>query len=210
MSIDREPVAPGDVERPAYVLSVIAERRKVRGARVLDLACRAGAFSVALANAGATVLGLEGRAENLAMAPEAKGVTYRQGDVRELSPETHGTFHVVLCLGILYHLGADDAVNLLRAMKACTRSGGFAIVDTHVGSGAATVEVDGRTYFGNWFNEPGGAGSGWSSIGNLRSFWFTADSLIEAARAAGWAEVEQLPGVRYPGEPAGRFWAVLS
>lgn len=204
MQVDHQQVAPGDTERPAGVLDIVTDRLgPIAGLSVLDLACRTGAFAAAFAAAGADVLGIEGRQENLDMA--YPGPRYRLGDVRDLDPEVHGTFDVTLCLGILYHLDADDAVKLLRRMRDVTI--GIAVIDTHVGAPLDAVDVHGHTFHGNWYGEPPGL---WSSIGNPRSFWFTDDSLDDAARLAGWTTVERHPGIRWAGEPAGRTWRVLS
>ena len=197
-------VAPGDPERTAGVLALIRERAEVPGLRVLDLACRTGAFSIALAEAGADVLGIEGRPENLDRIP-ASTARYELGDVRDLSAERHGTHDVTLCLGILYHLDIMDAIGLLRAMREVTT--GFAIIDTHIGAPLDTVMVEGRIFHGHWYGEPPGL---WSSIGNPSSWWFTPDSLDDAIRVAGWATVERVPNVPWPGEPAGRQWRVIS
>jgi SAM-dependent methyltransferase len=198
-------VAPGEPERVAGVLELIRARADIPGLRVLDLACRTGAFSTALANAGAEVLGIEGRPENFNRIPSSSGARFELGDVRDLSVARHGTHDVTLCLGILYHLDAEDALRLLAAMRQVTT--GFAIIDTHVGVPATIVEVAGREYLGHWYGEPPGL---WSSIGNPRSFWFTPESLDAAVYAAGWATIEHLPGVRHPAEPAGRHWLVVS
>lgn len=197
-------VAPGDPERVAGVLGLIRARTVLPGLRVLDLACRTGAFSTALAEAGAAVLGIEGRRENYDRIPPS-AARYVLGDVRELSADQHGTFDVTLCLGILYHLDAADAVRLLRAMREVT--GKFAVIDTHVGAPLETVTVDGATFRGHSYGEPPGL---WSSIGNPASWWFTPQSLDEAVRLAGWTGVEHVPRVEWPGEPAGRHWLVIS
>lgn len=208
MRVDEQPVAPGDRERPAYVLDLIRDRVVLHGLRVLDLACRAGAFSTVLADAGAQVLGVEGRIENLTMAPARPTLRYALGDVRDLSRERHGTFDVTLCLGILYHLDAADALALLRAMRDVTEPGGFAIVDTHVGEDQDVVWVGDRPYRGHRYSEP--SDGWWSAIGNPSSWWFTPESLDDALTHAGWTTLEHLPGVRWPGEPPGRHWLVAS
>lgn len=201
--------APGDPERTAGVLGIVRERVKsLDGLRVLDLACRTGAFSRALAEAGAEVLGIEGKSANFDRIPATPNAQYVLDDVRNLSAEKYGHFDITLCLGILYHLEAQDAVNLLRAIREVTRK--YAVIDTHVGPATAAVAVDGgtQTYAGHMYNE--GEDGPWSALGNQFSFWFTPESLKQACRYAGWAEVEELPGIRWPGEPQGRYWLVLS
>lgn len=208
MSIDQQLHAPGDAERTAGALGIVAERRPIEGLRVLDLACRTGAFTYAFAEAGAAAFGIEGRMENLEQAaarlPE-NPAQYMLGDVRDLSPDVHGTFDVTLCLGILYHLDAPDALKLLRAMRQVTT--GFAVIDTHVGAASTAAEVDAKAYAGTYYYEPPGM---WSSIGNQRSFWFTPEALDDAISDAGWTQIEHHPGIRWAGEPAGRHWLVIS
>lgn len=207
MLIDHQRAAPGDAERPAGVLDIVRTKRgsaDLTGVRVLDLACRTGAFAAAFHEAGADAVGIEGRQENLDMA--YPGPRYVPGDVREMLGLIGGErFDVTLCLGILYHLDAPDALRLLRDMRTATE--GFAIVDTHIGAPVDEVEVKGQAFAGQWYGEPPGL---WSSIGNPRSWWFTDDSLDDAARFAGWTTVERHPGIRWTGEPAGRTWRVLS
>jgi len=197
-------VAPGDPERTAGVLDLIRARTDVTGLRVLDLACRTGAFSTVLAQAGAQVLGIEGRPENLDRIPPSTA-RFELGDVRDLSVERHGMHDVTLCLGILYHLDATDAIGLLRAMREVT--GKFAIIDTHIGKPLDTVTIEGQTFHGHWYGEPPGL---WSALHNPASWWFTPESLDDAVRLAGWSEIEHVARIEWPGEPAGRHWLVIS
>lgn len=205
--IDHAQIAPGDAERVAGVMDIVSSRINLDGLKVLDLACRSGAFASAFAGAGADVLGIEGRPANLDMA--YPGPRYILGDVRDLdrhvSEVFDGPVDVTLCLGILYHLGAEDAVALLRGMRDVTS--GFAVIDTHIGAPAAEVAVDGHSFNGQWYGEPPGM---WSALGNPQSFWFTPDSLDDAVRLAGWTQIEHHPGIRWPGEPGGRHWLVIS
>lgn len=82
------------------------------GRRVLDLGCNAGMFSLLALQAGADfVLGVDGREQYLEQAKlvfDAKGVDatrYRLelANVFEWQPE--GPFDIVLCLGLLDHVG---------------------------------------------------------------------------------------------------------
>jgi SAM-dependent methyltransferase len=203
---DEQLVAPGDPERVAGVLDLIRRRVPIEGLRVLDLACRTGAFSTAIAQSGAAeVLGIEGRLENYVRIPPTPNARYNLGDVRDLSAGAHGWWDVTLCLGILYHLDAVDAVKLLRAMREVTT--GFAIIDTHIGDDRDTTVVDGTVFQGHWYGEPEGW---WSAIGNAASWWFTPESLNDAIRLAGWTTIEHLPRIPWPGEPAGRHWLAIS
>jgi hypothetical protein len=70
-------------------------------------------------------------------------------DVRNLNPDTHGYFDVVLCAGILYHLDAPDAIDFLQKVSAvCVRT---AIVDTHISlQDEVSVDCNGRNYQGRF------------------------------------------------------------
>jgi tRNA (mo5U34)-methyltransferase len=85
------------------------------GKRVLDLGCNAGFWSLLAVDAGcAEVVGIDARQMHVDQANfvfEVKEVAphkYRFlcGDVYEILSATNlGTFDIVLCLGLLYHLG---------------------------------------------------------------------------------------------------------
>ena len=166
--------------------------RPVAGLRVLDLAARVGAFSVPLDAAGAMVVAVEGRSSNIAGMPPSP-VEVVEADVRALSRLGIGTFDVVLCLGVLYHLGKEDALRLLADVAAATRPYGVAIVDTHVSTqpGGHTVPDD---------------DSPWGSIGNAVSTWLHPEQITEVLSTIG--PVAQVPGKAYPDEPDSRAWFV--
>ena len=162
------------------------------GLRVLDLACLEGLYAVELARRGASVVAVEARephVEKVRFARDAHGLGDRlevvHGDVRDAGAERFGTFDVVLCLGILYHLEAPDALALLRAIGTmATRA---AIVETQVAlTGSATAEgLSGLVY-----EEP--ADEPWASVGNTTSFWFTRPSLLNALADAGFTSVAEV------------------
>lgn len=196
-------ILAADRPRIAHVLHLIRSHAPTGPLRVLDLACRTGAFSVAVGGQGMKVLGIEGRQDNLDEAPEHPNVTYELADVRLLSRERYGTFDVVLCLGLLYHLDASDALNLLKAMAEVTT--GMAILDTHIScNGTDVVNVEGHAFSGHAYAEPDGP---WSSIGNDASWWFTAQSLQELTTLAGW-ELQPVPNPE--GVAVDRCWYLLS
>src|SRR5215212_4743325 len=81
--------------------------------RVLDLACNAGYWSLASIEAGADyVLGIEGRQMHVDQANLVFDVKEVQrdrydfflGDIFETDFRQYGTFDVVLCLGLMYHI----------------------------------------------------------------------------------------------------------
>jgi hypothetical protein len=141
---------------------------------------------------------VEGRLANIEKARfavdvlELENVELRQDDVRHLGRDTYGTFDIVLCLGLLYHLDAPDVFRLLEAMASVCS--GMAIIDTHV----SLLPYERRThggadYWGKSAPERelmGGTGESlwplWRGIGNTSSFILTRPSLMNALRRAGF------------------------
>ncbi len=173
-------------------------------ARVLDLGAAEGAFALEFASHGATVVAMEGRignVEKIRFGRVALGLDQLevvQGDVRELSPEKHGEFDLVLCLGLLYHLDGPGAVVLAhRLAEVCRR---VAVIDTHVGlkaNGSATA--DGHTYRGRTVREfdPGASAEEQahltrSALGNSESLWLTRSSLFNLLLDVGFTSVTEL------------------
>lgn len=198
-------VGPGEAQRIAFALDLVRSRADLNGLRVLDLACCHGAFATAFADAGANVLGIEGRQGNLDHAPSGSA-RYELGDVRDLSAERHGTHDVTLCLGILYHLGVEDALRLFVAMREVTER--FAVIDTHIGTDRNSASVGGYTFRGSWHGER--VDERRSSIGNPRSWWFTPQSLHDALRLSGWTDVEVVDGQGWHGERSDRRWLIAA
>ena len=190
---------------------------------VLDLGAYEGAFSIELARQGATVVAVEGReehAEKTRFAASVLGLDRLeviQGDVRSVDSLGLGSFDVVLCLGILYHLEAPDVVQLVRDLaQRCTQ---FAIIETQVGLRPSTRVADGdREYFGLSYSEdishPG------ASLDNPSSFWPTRPSLLNLLGDAGFSSVleclmptipalaayrDHVTLVAAPGKPSGRL-----
>src|ERR1700730_17922695 len=169
--------------------------------RTLDLACLEGGFTFELALQGAQAVGLEGRKDNVDKCEAVRtkiglsNCSFLQDDVRNLSKHKHGSFDVVLCLGILYHLTASDGVELLRRMHdVCKRA---VIIDTHVALfGEEQVAVGSEHFSGRTYREfiPGTSperkqGALASSLDNENSFWMTEESLCRCLQAAGFTSV---------------------
>jgi hypothetical protein len=171
------------------------------------------------------VLGIEGREANIAKAAFAcealrlSRVRFSQDDVRNFSREKYGSFDVVLCWGLLYHLNAPDVFafleNVARACRQC------AVIDTHISltdQGLAELpnrafrwadahpkelQTDliactyrGREYWGRDVPEHDPATtpeqrleSQWASLDNVTSFWPTFESLVSALVDAGFTSV---------------------
>lgn len=203
VAVAEEFESPGDAERVDKVLRyVTGEVDSLRGLRILDLACRTGVFARSFAKAGAVAVGIEGKTENFNRIPSTPNATFFRDDVRNLSAQKYGTFDITLCLGILYHLGPEDVVSLLRSMRKVTKT--FALIDTHVAiTPYGTATAFGCSYDGRWFHEE--PVTLWSSVGNVRSWWFTEESLACACADAGWGEVTFLGN-----EAADRRWIRVS
>jgi ubiquinone/menaquinone biosynthesis C-methylase UbiE len=166
--------------------------------RVLDLACAEGHYAIECAMQGAEVVGIEFREESLARARFAKDylrldrLTFYQDDVRNLTREKYGTFDVVICSGILYHLDVPDVFHFVqRVYDVCTR---LVFLDTEVvPRPVETVEFEGFRYHGDWFIEHAERSDAntrqsnlWGSIDNARSFWFTHASLTNLMGRVGF------------------------
>lgn len=197
------PEANGDNLRAAKFLQIAGDvlRRPLNELRVLDLACLEGLYGLEFAQHGARVVGIEGRAANLAKAEFARGalgldaVEFVQGDVRDASRERYGGFDVIVCSGILYHLDRPDVFHFLEALRPMCD--GVLIIDTRI---ALKPEVEvafaGRSYWGSVYREHAPALTPaeklralWSSLDNDESFWFTRASLTNLLADLGWGGV---------------------
>jgi SAM-dependent methyltransferase len=169
--------------------------------RVLDLGALEGQYAVEFALHGAGVVAIEGREANAAkarLAGEVLGLDnfeVREEDVRGLSVQRNGSFDVVLCLGLLYHLDQDDLFPFLdRLAEVCTS---LLILDTHVGLRARQHHRHGgHDYRGVTFVEHSPRASDaqrqrslWASLDNEESFWPTRASLLNALKRAGFTSV---------------------
>ena len=107
---------------------------------------------------------------------------YRQMDVYEMDPADLGTFDIVLCLGVLYHLKHP----LLGLEKICAVTRGLCILDTFVIDGAvAPADRSPLPYLE--FYERGELG------GQLDNWCGPTVAAVEAlARSAGFARTEVL------------------
>ena len=189
--------------RQRRILQIVSDLRRgdLKGVRVLDLGCAHGVFALELARRGAEVVGVEGRDSWVAMANQAKhdlglpNVTFIQGDVRKISRETLGQFDVVLCLGLLYHLDAEDAVQLLRTIHGMCAD--FAVIDTQIAvKPDADLALGGHTYRGWRYREHAVSATAdqkeeilGASLDDEFSFWFSRPSLLNLLRHVGFSSV---------------------
>ncbi|HEX5136510.1 MAG TPA: class I SAM-dependent methyltransferase [Planctomycetota bacterium] len=177
--------------------------------RILDLGCGEGVYAIEAGLRGAQVLAVDARTERMdegaacARRHGLSNVRFVQGDVRNVS---HGAFDVVLLLGLLYHLDAEDALALLDRVHAmCT---GLLVVDTLV-SLAPDAEV--RGYRGERVREHEDADPPETrrarllrSIDNTFAFRFTRESLVRALGDAGFTSVLECHAPLEPGKAGDR------
>jgi 2-polyprenyl-3-methyl-5-hydroxy-6-metoxy-1,4-benzoquinol methylase len=191
----------------------------VEGLRILDLACLEGMYALEFARRGATVVAIEGREANIEKARFAArvlglDVDFQLGDVRELSRERHGDFDIVLCLGILYHLDADDVAAMVKEIRAVTRN--VAIFDTSVARARGETRRFGDLVLhGEVIVEhtPGSTPEQrlervWASLDNPRAFLPSLPSLLRLLRHSGFPTVLQAHVPVEPRQPRGRVTLV--
>jgi SAM-dependent methyltransferase len=213
------PAPTGDEQKLRRVLQLVSDlaQRPIDELRVLDLACLEGMYALEFAARGAQVVAIEGREANLAKAHFAaealgiEGVDFQLGDVRDLDPARHGTFDVILCLGILYHLDAPDVFNFVTAMRrVCTD---LLVVDTHASPVPRESRThDGVTYFGESLFEHDDAASEderleavWSSLDNPKAFAPTRASLLNLLAVNGFSSVHECLLPPEPDKPRDRI-----
>ncbi len=197
---DQQPVENSKLRR---VVQLVADgsKRPLTDLRILDLACEGGIYGIELARLGATVVAVEGRkihVERARFAAAELGLDHysvEQGDVRDVSVESHGRFDVVLCLGILYHLDAPDVFDFVHAVAGLCS--GLLVLDTSVSLKAAVMrEHRGNQYWGRLYREHSANASRAqraaklrASLDNTQSFWPTRASLYNLVRDAGFTSV---------------------
>jgi tRNA (mo5U34)-methyltransferase len=125
-------VTPGSHDSPA-ALALTPLPEDMGGMRVLDIGARDGFFSFEMERRGAEVIALDYVSPDVtgfAVASELLGskVDYRVENVYGLDPARHGTFDLVLFLGVLYHL-RNPLLALDRIWEVCR---GDLILESHV------------------------------------------------------------------------------
>jgi Methyltransferase domain len=192
------------------VVPLNCRRGSMEGLRVLDLASAEGVHSITMAQAGANVLGIEGRqlyvdrAKFAAQVLGLENVSFQQGDVRKVNPSEVGTFEFVLFSGILHHLGQNDFEEILKTLASLTEDTLF--IYTHV-SNPASIErfrLQGSVktangYEGYLFREHKDNASQEeryrkvrASLDNTFSFWSTEESLIDALKSVDFKVISKL------------------
>lgn len=129
-------VLPGSLDLAALEERMASFRlpKDLTGKRVLDISPWDGYFTFELERRGADVTAIDYvdldtfRELHRAFDSHAE---YRRMEVYELDPRHMGTFDIVLCLGVLYHLKHP----LLALEKICAVTRELCIVDTFVVDG---------------------------------------------------------------------------
>lgn len=127
-------VTPG-VHASADALRVLPLPADCRGLRVLDVGTRDGFFAFEVERRGGNVLALDympagGTGYEIAKGILGSQVPYVVGNVYDLSPAVHGTFDLILFLGVLYHL--RDPLLALDRLAAVCAPGGRIVVESQV------------------------------------------------------------------------------
>jgi tRNA (mo5U34)-methyltransferase len=138
-----------EVHRTRWRMLLPELRRRFDGrwgdVRVLDSACNEGWFAFEVAKLGAReVVGFDAREANIDKARlvkaqlEVDAVSFRVDDIFNVSPDRYGTFDLVLCLGLMYHL--EDPMGALRRLRSVAT--GALVIDTEVARAGTTIEVE--------------------------------------------------------------------
>ena len=143
--------------------------------------------------------------------PSGLPIAWFSRDDHDVDIASDGTFDVVLCLGILYHLDVPDVFTLIDQMAAmCTRT---LIVDTHITFEPTRTEShQGYGYRGADYIEHDEDSSSreerqhalWASLDNPKSFWPTRSSLLTLLAHAGFTTVAEVHVPAWPGQKSSR------
>lgn len=176
-------------------------------ATAIDIACSEGWFAHRLLDWGAgTVTGVDIRAENIRRAAlvrerlgiDADRLELIEADVFDLDPAQLGTFDVVLCLGLVYHL--ENPVGALRIARALTR--GVCIVESQLTEQTAPIR-HGWGQTGVFLEQAASWAAYFEPVelqqdhpiaahGGVVSFVPNRAALLEAMAAAGFSRCEPL------------------
>ncbi len=190
-------------------------------ARVLDLACLEGHYALEMGLHGARVVGTDIREANLVKARYAQGalglgnVEFVREDVRDLRRERFGGFDVVIASGILYHLDVPAVFEFVQHVyDVCDR---LAVIDTQIAlSPRVTVEYQGRSYSGLWYQEHEERRDAsqryrdfWASIDNTWSLWLTEPSLYNLLTDVGFTSILRVEGPQMPVGPDRQMYLAI-
>jgi hypothetical protein len=210
----------GDEVKLRRILQVVSDvaSQPLEAIRLLDLACHEGIYAIEFARHGANVLGIEGRQAHIEKAMFVKdalslnNVDFVQDDVRNLSKDKYGSFDVVLCLGILYHLDVPDVFRFIECIgEVCDD---IAVIDTRITLGPTLPYVyKGTKYWGHRISEghrPSDTPEEkikkyWASLDNVTSFHLSRTSLYCMLGRVGFTSVYECYIPPEPEKPVDRI-----
>lgn len=119
----------GTAQEVAFLVETL---RLPKGARILDVGCGPGRHSVALAQAGLSVTGVDVSARFLDIAADAArsagvGASYFEVDARQMPFDDEFDAVISLCQGAFGLMGRDDSL-VLKRMAEAVRPGGRVVV----------------------------------------------------------------------------------
>jgi hypothetical protein len=209
----------GDEIKLRRVLQIVSDTAKkpIQGLRLLDLACHEGIYAIEFARQGARAVGIEGREAHIEKAKFVKNalslsnLDICQDDVRNLSKTKYGSFDVVLCLGILYHLDAPDVFSFIESIGEVCED--IAIIDTRIALGPTeSFTYKGTTYWGHRIREHNPADTPaekikkyWASLDNPTSFNISRTSLYCMLSRVGFTSVYECYIPPEPAKPIDRI-----
>jgi 2-polyprenyl-3-methyl-5-hydroxy-6-metoxy-1,4-benzoquinol methylase len=184
---------------------------------VLDLACGEGVYAIEAALRGARVLAVDARTERMgngARIAQRLGLTrltFEQNDVRKVTAGSHGEFHIVYLLGILYHLDEPDVCHVLEHVAGMCR--GWLLIDTHISlTSRDSFSYNGHLYKGAKVREHADDDSESTrrakvlmSVDNTFAFQFDRPSLIRLLVDTGFTTVVECCAPLEPAKPANRI-----
>jgi SAM-dependent methyltransferase len=176
-----------------------------RGKTIVDLGCLEGGYTAEFARLGLEATGIEIRQSNFENClrvragidlPNLRFIKDDVWNVRE-----YGSFDIIFCCGLLYHLNDPRRFVSLLA-RACNH---LLIVDTQYSTEensdyfALSELTEHEGLRGRWFTEYLSSDTTeveqakWAAWSNHRSFWPLRDDLHVAIKDAGFASVVELP-----------------
>lgn len=151
------------------------------GKRVLDVGCADGYYSFLAESRGAEVVSIDASpSQGYSLAHEALGsrATFHHMSLYDVAPETLGTFDVVFCFGVYYHLKHP----LLGMERIASVTRDYALVESHVADLALPPGVGASRFFE------------FAELNDDPTNWWApnVDCLLQTMRAAGFPRAELL------------------
>lgn len=114
-------------------LAFIQEYIELSGKKVIDVGCGGGILSEALAQAGASVKGIDLADASLEVAQQhahdnGLEIDYQKISAEQLAEELPNSFHGVVCMELLEHI--PDPQSVINACAALAEQGGYVFFST--------------------------------------------------------------------------------